>query len=64
MDDMGKLEEMGINYLNSETWLICGGRDFADQSMFDEVMTKLTVTWGLPNKVVHGAARGADTNGP
>lgn len=38
--------------------LICGGRDFTDQILFDQAMEhyleKVTV-------VIHGAARGADT---
>lgn len=50
----------GIVVLNNETWLICGGRDFADQRMFDDVMGRLVAMWGCPAKVVHGDARGAD----
>lgn len=46
---------------NDETWLICGGRDFADQAMFDGAMGDLIRMRGLPRKVVHGAARGADS---
>ena len=46
---------------NNETWLICGGRDFADQAMFDDVMSQLTRMWGCPGKVVHGGAKGADS---
>ena len=46
--------------MTDETWLICGGRDFADQAMFDEVMSRLVEMWGLPSKIVHGAAKGAD----
>jgi hypothetical protein len=47
--------------LNGETWLICGGRDFADIHMFDDVMISLTTSRGCPSKIVHGGARGADT---
>lgn len=43
-----------------ETWLICGGRDFVDQGMFDDVMSHLLGMFGCPAKVVHGAAQGAD----
>ncbi|MDO8596613.1 MAG: SLOG family protein [Sulfuricaulis sp.] len=46
--------------LNNETWLICGGRKFADQAMFDDVMHQLIGMWGCPAKVVHGDAPGAD----
>lgn len=41
-------------------WLICGGRAFADQEMFDRVMREIVAEYGLPGKVVHGKARGAD----
>lgn len=51
--------EVVIN--NNETWLICGGRHFEDQAMFDEVMGRLLGMWGCPGKVIHGAASGADT---
>jgi hypothetical protein len=45
----------------NETWLICGGRDFADQAMFDDVMGRLMGMWGCPSKVVHGKCpTGAD----
>lgn len=46
---------------NNETWLICGGRSFDDQGMFDDVMSRLVGMWGCPTKIVHGAAAGADT---
>lgn len=49
-----------IAIMNGETWLICGGRDFSDQVMFDDVMVRLVDMFGCPNKVVHGAAKGAD----
>jgi len=51
---------MQIAILNNETWLICGGRNFSDQSMFDDVMSRLIDMWGCPSKIVHGAASGAD----
>lgn len=46
---------------NGQTWLICGGRDFADQAMFDSAMLDLMGLYGCPAKVVHGDCRtGAD----
>lgn len=42
-------------------WLICGGRAFSDQEMFDRVMREVVAEYGLPDTVVHGAAKGADT---
>lgn len=50
-----------IVILNNETWLICGGRKFLDEAMFDEVMRRLVDMWGCPSKVVHGNAPGADS---
>ena len=52
---------MEIVIKNNETWLVCGGRKFADQAMFDDVMARLLGMWGCPSKIVHGAAPGADT---
>ena len=46
--------------LNNETWLVCGGRDFSDQKMFDVIMSHLVSTRGCPAKIVHGNATGAD----
>lgn len=46
--------------VTNETWLICGGRRFNDQAMFDSVMSQLVGLWGVPKTVVHGAALGAD----
>lgn len=45
---------------NDETWLICGGRHFADDQMFDNVMGDLIRIRGVPSKVVHGGADGTD----
>ena len=42
-------------------WLICGGRAFANQALFDAVMRSMLLEYGMPDKVVHGAARGADS---
>lgn len=46
---------------NNETWLICGGRSFDDEAMFDDVMARLLGMWGCPSRVIHGAANGADS---
>lgn len=46
---------------NGQTWLICGGRDFADQAMFDGAMGDLIRLKGCPDRIVHGAAKGADS---
>lgn len=43
------------------TWLICGGRDFADKDLFDDTMIAQFRARGLPSKIVHGGAKGADT---
>lgn len=46
----------------SETWLVCGGRDFTDAVMFASAMLDLVEVRGaLPRKIVHGAATGADS---
>ncbi len=49
--------------INGKTWLICGGRDFADQAMFDGAMGDLIRLMGCPSMIVHGAALGADEMG-
>lgn len=46
---------------NGQTWLICGGRDFANEAIFDGAMGDLIRMKGCPNKIIHGAAPGADT---
>jgi hypothetical protein len=46
--------------INGQTWLICGGRDFSDGAMFECAMAQFIRLKGLPAKVVHGGARGAD----
>lgn len=45
---------------NGQTWLICGGRYFARQEMFDSVMSLLCEKNGCPDRIVHGGATGAD----
>lgn len=47
--------------MNGQTWLVCGGRDFADQDMFDGAMGDLIRLKGMPERIVHGDASGADT---
>lgn len=50
-----------IRPLNGQTWLICGGRNFDDRAMFDAVMSDLLNLYGCPSRIIHGAARGADS---
>lgn len=47
----------------NETWLICGGRDFVNQEIFDQVMSQLLGMFGCPEIVIHGDAKGADAMG-
>ena len=47
--------------INGQTWLICGGRNFADPVMFDSAMSDLTGLRGMPAKIVHGGAGGVDS---
>ena len=51
---------MNVIPINGQVWVICGGRDFSDQSMFDNAMSELTQALGIPRAVVHGCASGAD----
>ena len=46
--------------INDQTWLICGGRGFSDQEMFDAVMSDLVGAWGMPAAIVHGVGGKAD----
>lgn len=46
---------------NGETWLICGGRAFVDETMFEDAMADLMRRFGRPARIVHGAAKGADS---
>ena len=46
--------------INGQTWLICGGRDFADAGMFASAMGDLVRLRGMPECVVNGGALGAD----
>lgn len=45
------------------TWLICGGRDFADKALFQDTINRLVSDRGFPKRIVHGGARGADAMG-
>jgi predicted Rossmann-fold nucleotide-binding protein len=53
---------MGVG-MGSYTLLICGGRDFHDRSMFNKAMAALVSARGLPAKIIHGGATGADSMG-
>ena len=46
--------------LNGQTWLICGGRNFADQDMFDSAMSDFLRLRGRPEQIIQGGANGAD----
>lgn len=46
--------------INDQTWLICGGRDFADAEMFNSAMGDLVRLKGMPGYVLQGGAPGAD----
>lgn len=46
--------------INHQTWLVCGGRDFDDDVMFQSAMSDLVRLRGMPAAIVHGDARGAD----
>ena len=46
--------------INYQTWIVCGGRDFADQGVFNSAMGDLIRLRGMPECVVNGGARGAD----
>ena len=52
---------MHVAILNGETWLICGGRDFEDQDMFNAAMSDIVSLYGMPSRIVHGGAKGADS---
>ena len=49
-----------IFHLNGGTWLVCGGRNFTDQAMFDSVMIELCRAYGCPSILIEGGARGTD----
>lgn len=39
--------------------LVCGGRDFGDQELFDKTLKRLTSKFRFTT-IIHGGARGAD----
>lgn len=41
-------------------WARCGGRDFSDKDLFDDVMIAQLRARGFPGLIVHGGAKGAD----
>ncbi len=45
---------------NGQTWLICGGRDFANREMFEDAMAELIQSRGIPSRIINGGATGAD----
>lgn len=47
-------------WINGETWVICGGRFFADQAMFDGAMSEIIQLRGCPARIIHGDCQGAD----
>lgn len=46
--------------INDQTWIVCGGRDFADAEMFNAAMGDLVRLRGMPSRVIEGGAAGAD----
>jgi hypothetical protein len=54
-------ERLTLLPLNGQTWIICGGRKFDQASLFDSAMGTVTELRGLPDRVIHGGATGADT---
>ena len=46
--------------INDQTWIICGGRNFADVKMLNSAMGDLIRAYGMPKCVVQGGADGAD----
>ena len=49
-----------IDAINGQTWLICGGRDFANKEMFADAMSELVRKRGMPIRIINGGALGAD----
>ena len=45
------------------TWLVCGGRDFADRDRAYSWLDRLAAHHGTPDRLIHGDARGADRIG-
>lgn len=49
-----------IIWLNYQTWLICGGRDFTNGAIFANAMGDLICLRGMPARIIEGGAKGAD----
>ena len=47
--------------INDQTWLICGGRNFSNEEMFNSAMGDLIRLRGMPRRIIQGGARGTDT---
>lgn len=47
-------------WINGETWAVCGGRFFSDQSMLDDAMSQIVQMRGCPARIIHGDCQGAD----
>lgn len=47
--------------MSGETWLVCGGRNFNSEMKFETAMEMIVKERGLPVKLVHGGAHGADS---
>lgn len=47
--------------LRQPIWLVCGGRNFTDRPFLYSALDLLISTRGKPARIIHGAARGADT---
>lgn len=45
---------------NNQTWIICGGRHFDNQILFDRAMKDIVTMKGMPSKIVQGGASGVD----
>ena len=39
--------------VNGQVWLICGGRDFKDSDMFNNAMSDLVHSLGMPKRIIH-----------
>lgn len=42
-------------------YLVCGGRDFNDKTLFQKTMQELARVVGEPDIIIHGCANGADS---
>ena len=58
--NLRKRDMFDVLPINDQTWLICGGRDFADQEMFRFMMASMTQRKGIPSTIIHGGAANID----